>query len=162
MCDQARKPSTAPSHLELVQATRDLITQVVTAKTAAKETFTAYDVSKAVQALQPARQLSVLGHLEMKGDVVAALTPHLLQNGGEYLRTPLPIIWPEADGMGSSAQTTTVLFYHSVTVDPRIYRASLVATNPAHALLNLAIFSHSPPLLEARNHGELQPKSTER
>lgn len=101
------------------QATRDLVTKVVTDKTNAQETFTAYDVSKAVQALQQIQGLPFSRHVEIGSVIHRAVDTHLMHNGGKYLRTSLPLAGQYA------------WFYHPAGVDPSVYRAALVSANPA-------------------------------
>jgi hypothetical protein len=102
------------------QATLDLITQVTTNKVAAKETFTAYDVSKAVQKLQQDKQLTFTRHIQIGNEIHNAMSQYLAHNGGEYNRTSLPIA------------SAYAWFYHPIGVDPRIYHNTLITTD--HAL----------------------------
>jgi len=101
------------------QATLDLITKVTAEKVAAKETFTAYDVSKAVQALQTTQGLAVTRHIEIGSEIYRAMALYLVQSGGNYFRASLPIAGQYA------------WFYYPVGSDPRTYRAALIAANPA-------------------------------
>jgi len=110
-----------------------LIVDVVNQKVTNGELFTAYDISKCVQAEEKKQGLPFTRHLEIKGDVHRAIAPHLVENGGGYARTLVPIANPQP------------WLYHPINADPANY-IPYGATQPIGSTVNVLTPPAAPSL----------------
>jgi hypothetical protein len=122
---------------------QQLITTIVDQKIVNGELFTAYDISKCVQDEEKAQGLPFTRHLEIKHDVHNTIDPHLLDNGGTYARTLIPVATPRP------------WLYHPQGADPMTYipfgqtqpigqNPQGVAPTPAPQLLPSGIMQPAP------------------
>ena len=112
---------------------QQLIVDVVNQKVTNGELFTAYDISKCVQAEEKKQGLPFTRHLEIKGDVHRAIAPHLVENGGGYARTLVPIANPQP------------WLYHPINADPANY-IPYGATQPIGSTVNVLTPPAAPSL----------------
>lgn len=125
---------------------QQLIAAIVDQKVTNGEMFTAYDISKSVQAQEQSLGIPFTRHLEIKRDVHDTIDPHLLDNGGTYARTLIPIGTPQP------------WLYHPQGADPMTYipfgQTKPIGQHPQSADPAASYIPHQTKLLPS---GVMQP-----